>query len=184
MLAERNWAVAMAIHPDYCSKHGYREAAGNGYFTIQHGMPQLEAPEALRHLFAVRIQSVAAAENEFAALETGIHPIPVIAVSVSDVFEDDFESLLHEYYEASGQNLRAVLTVVQQALMETVGMGEEVITIASLREAALGLAYSPHVHLAARNVVGLSLSGRFEGDTRGRGSGFCLLKGHQSAAHQ
>ena len=141
MLAERNWAVAMAIHPDYCSTHGYREAARNGYFTIQHGMPQLEAPDALRHLFAARIQSVAEAENEFAALEGGINPIPAIAVSVSDVFEDGFDNLLHQYYEASEQNLRAVLTVAQQALMETVGMGEEVITTASLREAALGLAF-------------------------------------------
>jgi hypothetical protein len=48
---------------------------------------------------------------------------------------------LHEYYEASGQNLRAVLTVAQQALLETVGLGEELVGLASLRDAALGLAF-------------------------------------------
>src|SRR5205814_8625851 len=47
----------------------YREAAGNGYFTIQHEMPELQVPDALRHLFAARIQSVAEAENEYVALE-------------------------------------------------------------------------------------------------------------------
>lgn len=56
------------------------------------------------------------------------------------MFEDGFDTLLHEYYEASEQNLRAVLTVAQQALLETVGMGEDVVTTASLREAALALA--------------------------------------------
>jgi hypothetical protein len=34
-----------------------------------------------------------------------------------------------------------VLTVAQQALLEMVGMGEEIISVASLREAALGLAF-------------------------------------------
>ena len=141
MLAERNWAVAMAIHPDYCATRGYRQGAGNGYFTIQHGMPQLETPAALRQLFAVRIQSVAEAENEYRALEEGVDPIPSITVEVVDVFEEGFDALLHEYYEASGQNLRAVLTVAQQALLETVGLGEELVSIASLRDAALGLAF-------------------------------------------
>jgi hypothetical protein len=143
MLAERNWAVAMAIHPDYCSTRAYREAAGNGYFTIQHGMPELKAPDALRHLFAVRIQSVAEAESEFIALEEGIQPIPPVAVSIDDVFEEGFEHLLHEYYEARERNLRAVLTVAQQALLEAIGLNEERITLASLREAALGLAFEP-----------------------------------------
>jgi hypothetical protein len=141
MLAERNWAVAMAIHPDYCAARGFREAAGNGYFTVQHGMPQLDSPEALQHLFAFRIQSVADAENEFRALEEGIDPIPPIRVEVAEVFEEGFDALLHEYYQASEQNLRAVLTVAQQALLEMVGMGEEIISVASLREAALGLAF-------------------------------------------
>jgi hypothetical protein len=41
----------------------------------------------------------------------------------------------------NGQNLRAVITVAQQALLETVGMGGDiVVTTASLREAALALA--------------------------------------------
>lgn len=141
MLAERNWAVAMAIHPDYCATRGYREGAGNGYFTVQHGMPQLESPNALRQLFAVRIQSVAEAETEYRALEEGVDPIPPITVEVVDVFEEGFDALLHEYYEASGQNLRAVLTVAQQALLETVGLGEELVSLASLRDAALGLAF-------------------------------------------
>jgi hypothetical protein len=143
MVAERNWAVAMAIHPDYCATRAYREAAGNGYLTLQHEMPELRAPEALRHLFAARIQSVAEAENEYVALEEGIDPIPPIAVSVDEVFEDGFAHLLHEYYEGRERNLRAVLTVAQQALNEAVGLGEERITVASLREAALGLAFEP-----------------------------------------
>jgi hypothetical protein len=143
MLAERNWAVAMAVHPDYCATRAYREAAGNGYFTVQHEMPELEAPDALRQLFAVRIQSVAEAENEFVALEEGVHPVPPIAVSADDVFEEGFDVLLHDYYEARERNLRAVLTVAQQALLEAVGLGEERITLASLREAALGLAFDP-----------------------------------------
>jgi hypothetical protein len=95
MLAERNWAVAMAIHPDYCATRGYREGAGNGYFTVQHGMPQLESPTALRQLFAVRIQSVAEAENEYRALEEGVDPISPITVEVLDVFEEGFDALLH-----------------------------------------------------------------------------------------
>jgi len=140
MLAERNWAVAMAIHPDYCSSSGFRNAARNGYFTSQHGMPMFESPEGLRRLFAARIQSVAEAENEFAALEAGVYPIPTITISEVDVFEAGFDSLLHDYYQASEQNLRAVLTVAQQALMETVGMSEEIVSTASLREAALALA--------------------------------------------
>jgi hypothetical protein len=140
MLAERNWAVAMAIHPDYCSNGGFREAARNGYFTIQLGIPSFDSPEGLRRLFAARVQSVAEAENEFAALEQGIYPIPAITVTERDVFEDGFDTLLHEFYEASEQNLRAVLTVAQQALLETVGMGEDIVTTASLREAALALA--------------------------------------------
>ena len=102
-------------------------------------MPALDNSEALRRLFAARIQSVAEAENELAALEEGVHPIPPITVAETDVFEDGFDALLHEYYQASDQNLRAVLTVAQQALMETVGMGEEIVTTASLREAALAL---------------------------------------------
>lgn len=112
----------------------------NGYFTIQLGIPSFDSPEGLRRLFAARIQWVAEAENEFAALEQGIYPIPAITVRESDVFEDGFDTLLHEYYEASEQNLRAVLTVAQQALLGTVGMGEDVVTTASLREAALALA--------------------------------------------
>ena len=139
MLAERNWAVTMAIHPDYCSTSGFRNAARNGYFTTNVAMPALDNSEALRRLFAARIQSVAEAENEFAALEEGVHPIPPITVVETDVFEDGFDALLHEYYQASDQNIRAVLTVAQQALMETVGMGEEIVTTASLREAALAL---------------------------------------------
>ncbi|MGZ6693688.1 MAG: hypothetical protein ACXVHQ_40665 [Solirubrobacteraceae bacterium] len=43
--------------------------------------------------------------------------------------------------EASDQNLRAVLTVAQQALLEMVGLGEELVSLASLRDAALGLAF-------------------------------------------
>ena len=83
---------------------------------------------------------MAEAENEFAALEQGIDPVPTVTVTGSDVFEEGFETLVHEYYEASEHNLRAVLTVAQQALAETVGMGEEIVITASLREAALALA--------------------------------------------
>ncbi len=61
------------------------------------------------------------AENEFATLEEDSHPIPAISVPETDVFEDGVDILLHEYYQASDQNLGAVLTVSQPALMETVG---------------------------------------------------------------
>lgn len=44
-------------------------------------------------------------------------------------------------YEASGENLRAVLTVALQALLETIGLGEELVGLASPRDAALGLAF-------------------------------------------
>src|SRR5207249_3625923 len=32
MLAERNWAVVMAIHPEYCAAGSFREALQNGWF--------------------------------------------------------------------------------------------------------------------------------------------------------
>jgi hypothetical protein len=63
--------------------------------------------------------------------------------------EDGVDILLHEYYQASDQNLRAVLTVSQPALMETVAMGEEIVTTASLDEAALALAIYPGSQPAA-----------------------------------
>jgi energy-coupling factor transporter ATP-binding protein EcfA2 len=143
MLAERNWAVAMAVHPDYCSTSAYREAAGNGYFTVQHGMPDLATPDVLGRLFAARIQSVAEDEHEYRSLDRGEYPISPIAVPPDAVFEDGFEALLHRYYERSDRNLRAVLTVVQQALIEAIGLGEIRISTASLRESSLGLAFGP-----------------------------------------
>lgn len=143
MLAERNWAVAMAIHPDYCSTTAYRTAAGNGYFTIQRGMPTLETPAVLGSLLAARARSVAEDENEYRSLREGRDPIPPVAVPADAAFENGCDVLLHKYYEGSDRNLRAVLTVVQQALSEAVGLGETRITVAALRESALSLAFKP-----------------------------------------
>jgi len=69
--------------------------------------------------------------------------MPPITVAETDVFEDGVDILLHEYYQASDRNLRAVLTASRPALMEPVGMGEEIVTRASLDEAALALAIYP-----------------------------------------
>ena len=76
-------------------------------------------------------------------LEEGVDPahLPAAAeASVDDVFETGFESVLLEYYSAADHNLRALLTTVQQALQETIGRGEELVTTAALREAGLALA--------------------------------------------
>jgi hypothetical protein len=140
MLSERNWAVVMAIHPEYCSNDQFRAAARNGYFTNQRQMPEIDSSDGIRRLFQARIQSVAEAANELVAYEEGIYPIPPVVVTTADVFEEGFEVALYDYYQASDRNVRAVLTVAQQALQEILGMNEELVTVAALREAALALA--------------------------------------------
>ncbi len=115
------------------------QRAASALYAAKRRMMQRCVAVAYRRRF--RIQSVAEAEKELRALEEGITPVPPISVDVADVFEHDFDALLRGYYAASDQNLRPVPTVAQQALLEAVGLGEEIISIASLREAALGLAF-------------------------------------------
>jgi energy-coupling factor transporter ATP-binding protein EcfA2 len=143
MLAELDWAVVMAVHPEYCSSSPFRSAAANGYFNVQLSVPPIDRPEALRELLDVRIRALASAAEEARQLEAGIDPgelQPPADTSVDDVLEPGFETVLLEYCAANDNNLRAVLTVVQQALQETIGLGEDTVTTAAIREAGLALA--------------------------------------------
>jgi hypothetical protein len=143
MLAELDWAVVMAVHPEYCASSPFRSAAANGYFNVQLSVPRIDRPEALRELLDARIRTLATAAEEATQLEAGIDPSslpPAVDASVDDVFEPGFEAVLLEYYAANDSNLRAVLTVAQQALQETIGLGEDTITTAAIRDARLTLA--------------------------------------------
>jgi hypothetical protein len=140
-LAEINWSIVMAIHPEYCATPAFRSALANGLFNVQLDVPRLARPESLRELLDARIQTVAAGVAEEEQLEAGreTDELP-LAASVDDVFESGFESVLLDYYEANDLNLRAVLTVAHQALQETINLGEALVTTSALREVGLALA--------------------------------------------
>ena len=139
MLAERNWAVIMAVHPEYCAAPAFRRALANGYFGVQIDVPQIRDAAGIKQVFDVRIRIAAQAAAERLAMEAGTRPVAAVA-GADDVFEAGFESILFRYYRATGGNLRSVLTVAQQALQEAIGMDEAVVGNASLREAVLALA--------------------------------------------
>jgi hypothetical protein len=139
MLAERNWAVIMAVHPEYCAAPAFRGAMANGYFNAQFDVPQLPDARAIRHLFDVRIGLTVDAALQRTALEAAARPVAT-ASDAAAVFEGDFEAILFESYTASDRNLRALLTVAQQALQEAIGRDEAIVSNAALREAALALA--------------------------------------------
>jgi hypothetical protein len=63
-----------------------------------------------------------------------------ITTTASDVFEGGFDEVLYDCYDRADGNVRAALTVAQQALQETIDRGEEIVSLAALREAALGIA--------------------------------------------
>lgn len=140
-LAEINWSIVMAIHPEYCAARAFRAALANGLFNVQLDVPRLQRAESLRELLDVRIRTVAAGAEEEEELEAGHEPEELpLAASVEDVFESGFESVLLDYYEANDLNLRSVLTVAHQALQETINLGEALVTTAALREVGLALA--------------------------------------------
>jgi hypothetical protein len=143
MLAELNCAIVMAVHPDYCPTSAFRSAASNGFFNVQLDLPRIDRSEAFRTLFERRIRAVTSAAEEERLLEAGIDPELAPAgeqTGVSDVFEEGFERILLDVYDASDSNLRSVLTVTQQALQETINLDEARVTSAALRDAAFSLA--------------------------------------------
>ena len=143
MLAERNWVLVMAIHPEYCATAAFRTAAANGYFNVQLGVPMIDRSEAIRAIFDARIRTLSNALAETNLLEAGISAADIDGVrtaSVDDVFEPGFETILFEFYAANEGNLRTVLTVAQQATQEAIGLGESMVSAASVREATLALA--------------------------------------------
>jgi hypothetical protein len=142
MLAERNWSIVMAVHPEYCGAPAFRAASANGYLNVQLEVPRIDQPEGIRTLLERRFDSVVTNAEEQQLLELGVDPevLPEArGASVDDVFEAGYEALLLEYYEASDRNLRAVLTVTQQALQETINLDEAIVTNAAIRDAALSL---------------------------------------------
>jgi hypothetical protein len=143
MLAERNWALVMAIHPEYTTTAAFRSAAANGYFNVQLGVPFLTDPGAIRAIVDRRIQDVSVALEKAALLEAGI-ALEMIddvrAATADDVFGEGFAEVLLECYNATEGNLRAVLTVTQQAVQEAIGLAEPRVSAEGLREATLALA--------------------------------------------
>lgn len=140
MLAEVNWAMVMAVHPEYCGPRPFRDAVANGFFNVQMDAPRIDRPEALRELLDVRVRILAENAEDEALLEAGIDPalLPNRAgSSVDDVFEAGFDSVLLEYYAARDRFLRGVLTVAQQAVQETIALGEAIVPAATVREVAL-----------------------------------------------
>jgi hypothetical protein len=144
MLSERNWSVLLAVHPEYATNGGFRTAVTNGYFTVKIDVPILDSPEAVRAIFEHRVRAVSAAAEEQALLEAGIPGDALAPVSVEDVFEPGFDRVLFDHYRASKNNVRTVLTVVQQALLESIGLGEPIVSIAALREATLAVGLPSH----------------------------------------
>jgi hypothetical protein len=142
MLAERNWSIVMAVHPEYCAAPAFRDASANGFLNVQLDVARISRPESIRTLLERRFDAVVASAEEQQLFELGLDPrdLPEAGqASVDDVFEDGYEALLLEHYDASDSNLRAVLTVTQQALQETINLDEAVITNAAIRDAALSL---------------------------------------------
>ncbi len=140
MLAERNWGIAMAVHPEYCSDRSFRHAVANGYFNAAIDLPRFETVQPLLEMFDHRIRVAAEfAADEEQATGVGAGAQELAAQGRAAVFEDGFESVLFECYEREDGNLRFVFTVADHALRETIGNGEPRITAATLREAALAL---------------------------------------------
>jgi hypothetical protein len=137
MLAQRNWAVVMAVHPGYTTGAGFETAAANGYFNVRREVPSLLTPEALRAIFDLRVRLVSGASAEQDLLDAGAATHDVPEASVDDVFEPGFERVLLDYYRATGGSLRSVLTVVEQAVRQSVGLAEPLVTIETVREAML-----------------------------------------------
>lgn len=120
MLAERNWAVVVAVHPDYLSAPGFQEARRQGYLNRVLEVPRLPEAAALERLLTHRIES------------------RVDDASAVDVFETEAIEQLYAYYVASA-NLRLALTIVDQALREAVDGDVERISASEIHEAALGI---------------------------------------------
>jgi hypothetical protein len=142
MLAERNWAVVLAIHPEYCASPGFRSALADGWINHRLDIPSLETPDALAALFDERIARGVRDAAEWDALELGQRPPAGDAEwpQSRDLFEDGFATLLWERYVAAGGNLRPVLTVAEQAVREALLRGEASISCDTLRETILTLA--------------------------------------------
>lgn len=138
MLAERNWAVVMAAHPEYCAAQAFRAAMANGYFDLELHVPHIADANAIRKLFDVRIGLIVEAASARQALEAG-EPPPAEGGDAAHVFEEGFEAILLDSYRARDRNLRALLTVAQQALQEAIGKDKPLVSNAALREAALAI---------------------------------------------
>jgi hypothetical protein len=143
MLAERNWGIVMAVHPEYCATSAFRLATSNGYLNVQLSVPRVDHASAIRELFDTRIRQLGANAEEERLLQAGLDPdsFPTVReASADDVFEEGFETILLQHYQASDSNLRAVLTVAQQALQETLSLDEPLVTNAAVSDATLALA--------------------------------------------
>lgn len=135
MLAERNWAVALAIQPEYSASATFRRAAEQGFLGEQHEIPTLPSSVELKTIFHQRIVRAVASENEVRRSD-GRPPLP--DAGIDDAFEQGFEDQLFERYE-SDSNLRPVFSIADQALRETLAVGDDVVTRAALAEIAVAI---------------------------------------------
>lgn len=141
MLAERNWAIALAVHPEYCDSDGYRSAQRDGWINDRLDVPSLRGPDAIRLLFDERVSVAAEDAAELQAIEAGELKPEGPWPKAAHVFENGFEALLFELYEQTGLNVRTVLTVADQTLREAIRRGEDRIPTDALRTTILTLGF-------------------------------------------
>jgi hypothetical protein len=55
MLAERNWGVLLAVHPEYYAAPSFRQAVGEGFLNSQREVPRLPDADVLMRLVEARI---------------------------------------------------------------------------------------------------------------------------------
>lgn len=120
MLAERNWAVVLAIQPEYQEAAGFQEAMSEGYINRSIAVPMLPDPATLGRLLNYRIREC------------------VDGAELNDVFTSAAIEHLYQRY-ANGGSLRSALTVVDQALSTTIDGRRDRIDEVAVDEAAAGL---------------------------------------------
>jgi hypothetical protein len=139
MLAERNWGIVLAVNPEYCTSASFRLALTEGFVNNQFDVPRLPEPCSLHALINARITRRAQESQTDAEFRASGDADSFADASASDVFEDGFEEILFERYTRAEGNLRAVLTVADQALRETIALSESRITNTALQQTILAL---------------------------------------------
>ena len=133
-LAELNCALALSVQVEHCGLPAFQNAWRQGYFNERIDIPGLDS-RALTRIFDERIRYAAEAADDWTRSEGGVRVL--CPASCADVFEPGFERDLHARYRRDEGNLRPMLRIAEAALRTSLGAGDDVITIAAIRDAML-----------------------------------------------